>query len=99
MTDDGSANGVLLAGQVASSLIVCLPLVSVLVIAGFELKSGEAATMRGHSRSGFCVPTAQQAIVLPTERTYQTLLFHRLLRHQFLSARALGHLICTLRGS
>ena len=34
-------------------MILCLPLVSVLVIAGFELKSGEAAATRGHSGTGF----------------------------------------------
>jgi hypothetical protein len=37
----------------------------------------------------FCVPTAQQATVLPAEQTYQTLMFHRLLHHHFVSAREL----------
>ena len=42
-------------------MILCLPLVSVLVIAGFELKSGEAATMRGHCGRGFLLRASRSA--------------------------------------
>ena len=84
-------------------MILCLPLVSVLVIAGFEVKSGEATTMYG--QYGTVVFRANHSAInrLTNRATIPDIAVSSFTSSTICQCTGvalwLGHLICTLRGS